>query len=151
MNSKKRVIMLSLIAVILASGVMLSGGINKPESNQAIAAPTQTKTPTPMKEEPAPVSKSILMQAKIVMYSQEGCSHCKHAKEYIEAHYPNVEVEVVDIASDENYKRFTASVKARRIRSAGTPLILLGQEDYLIGWSTESEKKFQEYVDKLYK
>lgn len=86
---------------------------------------------------------------KITIYSQRGCPHCQEALRYIQKYHPKLKIEIVELNTNEAIQRlYKCADKFSISRSrVGTPLICF-EKDYIMGWSRESEKKFEKLVQK---
>lgn len=85
---------------------------------------------------------------KLYFFYSDGCPHCHHAMDYINAKYKNkkLNMEKVDVATPEGYLLlFKCAEKFNLGRSIGTPLFCMG-DNYLMGWSSEYESKFDAYA-----
>ncbi len=93
-----------------------------------------------------------LDEAKIYHFYQPMCPHCHEAIDYINVAYPDVKMELVDITTGgENYNLFIKCAKKFNLgREIGTPLFCMGGH-YIMGWSEEQKKQFDEYVKEFKK
>ena len=84
---------------------------------------------------------------KIYYFYQPSCSHCHHAKEYIDKKHPNLDLIKVDItANKENFNLFLACAKKFNLeKNLGTPLFCMGDK-FIMGWSDNRQKQFDRYV-----
>ncbi len=148
-KSKKRILLLSGIAIVLAGGLMMSDGMKMPTSAtntggaKAMDADASSHA-TPMAKEDG--KNTSMKSSGIVFYTQDGCIYCKHAMDYITKYYPDLQFEVVNIRTSLGYRKLLADAKKRGIKDVGTPFIILGNSDYTIGWSKENEMKFDNYA-----
>lgn len=83
---------------------------------------------------------------KIYMFYSDTCSHCHNATAYIDAKYPDLEMERVDVATENGRKLlFECAAKFKLGNRVGTPLFCMGDK-YIMGWSTENARLFNRYV-----
>lgn len=83
---------------------------------------------------------------EIYFFFYDGCPYCHHAMEYINKKYPNLEMTKVDVYDTKGYKQFEACAEKFDLgEKAGTPLFCMGKH-YILGWSKNTEKKFDLYV-----
>lgn len=92
-------------------------------------------------------AENVLESDKIYNFYQPSCPHCHEAINYINAKYPNVKMELVNITSGhDNYNLFMQCAKKFRLgREIGTPLFCMGNQ-YIMGWSQQQQEEFDEYV-----
>lgn len=83
---------------------------------------------------------------KVYFFYQSTCPHCHHALEYINRSAPEVSLEMLSIDGP-GRELFIQCVEKFDLprNSIGTPLICMG-DNYLMGWSSEYEIKFDEYI-----
>ncbi len=152
-NSKKRVLMITAIAVLLAVGAIASGIVKLPTAEMksekvAVEADKVAGAETVTDEKK---SGSVLHKSRIVFFTQDGCGYCKMAKDYIDAKFPALAVEVVNIGTAEGFRRIKEVARQKRLRQVATPLILLGEDEYILGWGKSSEEKFNKFVEAMNK
>lgn len=83
---------------------------------------------------------------KVYFFYQQTCPHCHHALEYINRTAPDVPMEMVSIDGAGRDLFIECVEKFDLPRDAiGTPLICMG-DNYLMGWATEYEAKFDQYI-----
>ncbi len=84
---------------------------------------------------------------QIYFFTQNMCPHCNHAATFIANKYPDLKIKYLEIDTHENREAMIACADKFNVnkRQLGTPLICMGQH-YILGWSEEEEKKFDEYV-----
>ncbi len=150
-KSKKRVLLVAVIAVVIAGVLMMTGEIKLPsvkddsivKMNESNAQTTEQTNNSEEKisNNPAVVSSGI------VFYTQDGCIYCKNAMDFIEREYPNLGIEIINIGSDVGYEKFVKAARSKKIRHPGTPLFMLNETEYLIGWGKENEIKFKAFVE----
>lgn len=87
--------------------------------------------------------------ADILIFTQQGCSHCEKATDFINnrllAKNPELKVVEVDISYDRDniliLKRFLNKYKFDG-KNVGTPVIIFNQQ-LLVGWGLENKVKLQ--------
>lgn len=97
------------------------------------------------KEQPKTDSENIYF------FTKSYCPYCEEATAYIKKTHPDLDVIYVDISSPKNFDMFLSYATKYNLdkRYIGTPLICIG-DNYLLGWSKESEETFDFYI-KTYK
>ncbi len=122
----------------------------------AIAATTMKKEPSPISTAEATPSakqsamvKTVQTNAKpeITFFTQDGCSYCKMARDFIDREYPTLPVNVINVGTRNGYKKLQAEAKARNFTNIGTPFILLGKDKYIMGWGEANIAAFKKYAD----
>jgi len=84
----------------------------------------------------------VFSSDEIYFFYSDGCPHCHHAKAYIDTKYPDLEVNMVDVATPHGYKKLMqAAAKFKITNNLGTPLIVM-DDNYIMGWAKTTEKKF---------
>lgn len=74
------------------------------------------------------------------------CPYCHDAIDYIDRQYPNLNMAMVNIHVGNGFELFKACGEKFRLgNSIGTPLFCMGDK-YLMGWSENNARKFDEYV-----
>lgn len=88
-----------------------------------------------------------LDNSKIYHFYQPMCPHCHEAIDYINAQYPGLKMELININSGrENFDLFMRCVRKFKLgNQIGTPLFCMGNR-YIMGWSDEQKLQFDEYV-----
>lgn len=83
----------------------------------------------------------------IYFFTKDDCRYCNHAATYISLKYPTLKIEFKDIAKKENIELMINCAEKFQLgkRKLGTPLICMGQ-NYILGWSPQDEKKFDDYL-----
>lgn len=92
--------------------------------------------------------------ADILIFTQQGCSHCEKAVDFIhnrlQAKNPAIKVVEVDISYDRDniliLKRFLNKYKYDG-HTVGTPVIIFNQQ-LLVGWGLENKVKLQRAFEK---
>lgn len=83
---------------------------------------------------------------KIYYFYQNTCPHCHHAMEYINKKYPDLNMVMTNIANPGGYDLLVKCAHKFKLGNrVGTPLFCMG-DNYLMGWSAEYERTFDEYV-----
>ena len=98
------------------------------------------------------VSPSALNNNEIYVFIQKTCPHCHAAEAYIKEHYPDLSVHFKDIAYQNERALFFACGEKFGLNKIqmGTPLFCMGDK-YILGWSFDEQKKFDEYVQEFLK
>ena len=83
----------------------------------------------------------------IQFFTHEGCPYCEKALKYIQINYPKLPIQVLEIGSEENMVKFAQCAQRFRLdrNNLGTPLICFDNH-YIMGWSPENQKLFNEYI-----
>jgi len=84
---------------------------------------------------------------RIYVFSQPGCIHCEHAKNYFERYYKNYDIKDMNIHEGNNMDYLMRYARKYHIskQSLGTPLIVMG-ENYVMGWGEQQQKDFNRYI-----
>ena len=84
---------------------------------------------------------------EIEFYTHDGCPYCAKALKYIQINYPKLPVKIYEIDIAVNMRRFVECADKFKLdrKQLGTPLICMGDR-YIMGWSPENQKLFNEYV-----
>lgn len=84
---------------------------------------------------------------RIYVFSQPGCVHCEHAKEYMSRYYKDYDIKDLNIREGENMSYMLRYARKYKIseQSLGTPLIIMGN-NYVMGWGQEQQKEFNRYA-----
>ena len=92
------------------------------------------------------IESAALEDGKIYFFYYNECPYCHDAIDYIDRQYPNLNMAMVDIHVGNGFELFkTCGEKFRLGNSIGTPLFCMGDK-YLMGWSENNARKFDEYV-----
>ena len=89
---------------------------------------------------------------KIYFFTKDGCSHCEHAKQYIQETYPTVSVDYQNVANQQSVDLLLVCVDKFNLdkNKLGTPLICMGDK-YFLGWSEENKAGFDKAVQNFMK
>lgn len=88
---------------------------------------------------------------KIYFFSYDGCPYCRKAEEHIAQKQMNLNMEKVDIYKPGGMYLFKQCAQKFNLgRNVGTPLFCMG-DTYLMGWSEENQKQFDELSRKFQK
>lgn len=91
-------------------------------------------------------AENNIPQDKVYFFYSNGCPHCHDALAYIDQKYPSAKVAMVNVSTPGGYEMLLKFSRAYKLSgNIGTPLITFGN-NYLMGWGTDSGKKFDEYV-----
>ena len=84
---------------------------------------------------------------RIYVFSQPGCMHCQHAKEYMDKYYKNYDIKDMNIHEGSNMGYMLRYARKHNIsqQSLGTPLIIMG-DNYVMGWGDEQQRAFNRYA-----
>ena len=83
---------------------------------------------------------------KVYFFYQDACSHCHKASDYINKKYPDLKMAKLDIANHESRELFIKCARKFNLgNTLGTPLFCFG-DNYVMGWSKRSEKKFDRLI-----
>ena len=83
---------------------------------------------------------------KVYFFFSNTCPHCHEALDYLNQKYPDLEVSMTNVGNPEGFDLFVKCARKFNLgNQIGTPLFCMG-ENYLMGWSPESEQQFDEYV-----
>lgn len=89
---------------------------------------------------------AALDDGKIYFFYYNECPYCHDAIDYIDRQYPNLNMAMVNIHVGNGFELFKACGEKFRLgNSIGTPLFCMGGK-YLMGWSENNVRKFDEYV-----
>ena len=85
-----------------------------------------------------------LESEKIYFFTYDGCPYCRQADEYITKNHPALAMEKIDIYKPGGMYLFKKCAEKFKLgRNIGTPLFCMG-DDYIMGWSDENQKGFDE-------
>lgn len=84
---------------------------------------------------------------EIQFFTHEGCPYCAKALKYIQINYPKLPVKVMEISTPGNMRKFVECANKFHLdkQNLGTPLICINNH-YIMGWSSENQKKFNDYI-----
>ncbi|MBE6451853.1 MAG: hypothetical protein IJF12_02755 [Alphaproteobacteria bacterium] len=83
---------------------------------------------------------------KAYLFYSQTCPHCHQAREYISKKYADADIIQMDVATPKGRELlFACAEKFKLGNNLGVPLFCLGNKN-LMGWSAESEKKFDAYI-----
>ena len=92
------------------------------------------------------IETAALEDGKIYFFYYNECPYCHDAIDYIDRQYPNLNMAMVNIHVGNGFELFKACGEKFRLgNSIGTPLFCMGDK-YLMGWSENNARKFDEYV-----
>ncbi len=93
------------------------------------------------------LSINELKPDQIYVFTRQGCIHCEAAKRDLTRKYPNLKIQWRDVTSRYNLDLALACVAKFKLNKSqfGTPLFCMG-DHYILGWSSETQKEFDEYV-----
>ena len=84
---------------------------------------------------------------RIYVFSQPGCQHCQHAKNYMDRYYKDYDIKEMNIHEGSNMSYMLRYARKYKIpeTNLGTPLIIMGN-NYVMGWGTEQMHEFNRYA-----
>ena len=84
---------------------------------------------------------------RIYVFSQPGCSHCEHAKNYMDRYYKGYDIKDMNIREGNNMGYMLRYARKYKIpeQTLGTPLIIMG-DNYIMGWGDDQQRKFNRYA-----
>lgn len=81
---------------------------------------------------------------KIYFFTYDGCPYCQMANEHIQKMNVALNIEKIDIYKPGGMYLFKKCAEKFNLgRNIGTPLFCMG-DNYLMGWSDENQKRFDE-------
>ncbi|MCM1324453.1 MAG: hypothetical protein NC218_10030 [Acetobacter sp.] len=90
-----------------------------------------------------------LAKDKIYFFTHTGCPYCEMAEKHIAQNRSNAAIEVISIDKPEGFYLFKKCAEKFKLgKNIGTPLFCIGDE-YLMGWSTENQQRFDELSSKF--
>lgn len=90
--------------------------------------------------------QSEIQDNKIYFFYSTGCPHCHDALAYINQKYPDLKLSMVNVSNRDGYNLFIKCAKKFNLgNQIGTPLFCMGNK-YIMGWSDEYAKKFDNDV-----
>ena len=88
---------------------------------------------------------------KIYFFTYDGCPYCQMADEHINKTHANLNIEKIDIYKPGGMYLFKKCAEKFNLgRNIGTPLFCMG-DTYIMGWSEENQKRFDELSVKFKK
>lgn len=94
----------------------------------------------------SPSTENQLQNNQVYFFFYNGCQYCHQALDYINTRYPDLKLSMTNISNPEGYNLFIKCARKFKLgQNIGTPLFCMG-ENYLMGWSPQSEALFDEYV-----
>lgn len=84
---------------------------------------------------------------RIYVFSQPGCIHCEHAREYMQRYYSNYDIKELNIREGNNMGYMMGYARKFKVsnQNLGTPFIVMGDQ-YVMGWGNEQMKEFNRYA-----
>lgn len=84
---------------------------------------------------------------RIYMFSQPGCIHCEHAREYMQRYYKNYDIKELNIHEGNNMGYLLSYARKFKVpeQTLGTPFIVMGKQ-YIMGWGNQQVKDFNRYA-----
>ena len=81
---------------------------------------------------------------KIYFFTYKGCPYCQMADDHINKKHTNLKIEKIDIYKPGGMYLFKKCAEKFNLgRNIGTPLFCMGN-DYIMGWSEDNQKRFDE-------
>ena len=88
---------------------------------------------------------------KMYLFYSNSCPHCHSALDYINQNHPDAKITMVNIANRQGYDLFLKCAQKFNLgKRIGTPLFCLG-DNYMMGWSSENAKVFDNMVHQFNK
>ena len=84
---------------------------------------------------------------QILFFTHNGCPYCDKALNFVSANYKDVPMQVLEVENPANMRKFISCADKFKLDKSrlGTPLICMG-DNYILGWTKVSERKFRQYV-----
>ena len=84
---------------------------------------------------------------RIYVFSQPGCGHCEHAREYMARYYRGYDIKELNIREGNNMGYLMRYAKKFKIpeQTLGTPFIVMG-DHYVLGLGEQQVKDFNRYA-----
>lgn len=84
---------------------------------------------------------------RIYVFSQPGCIHCEHAREYMQRYYKNYDIKEMNIREGNNMGYMLGYARKFKVsqQNLGTPFIVMGNQ-YIMGWGNQQVKDFNRYA-----
>lgn len=90
--------------------------------------------------------QSAIQDNKLYFFYSTGCPHCHDALAYINDKYPDLTLSMVNVSNRDGYNLFIKCAKKFNLgNQIGTPLFCMG-DNYIMGWSDDYAKKFDDNV-----
>ena len=94
----------------------------------------------------AQAAEPELRDDTIYFFYYNECPYCHKAMDYMNQKYPTLHIAMVNIHNPGGFDIILKCAKKFKLgRNIGTPLFCMG-DNYVMGWSEESQKEFDEYV-----
>ncbi len=82
----------------------------------------------------------------ISFFYSNTCPHCHEALKFINAKYPDLRMNMVNVATKQGQKKLMECARKFNLGNrVGTPLFCMGDK-YIMGWSDEFAPRFNEYI-----
>ena len=100
----------------------------------------------------AAVEAVEIREDEIYFFTQATCPHCQAASLYLKGKYPDLDIKEREISNPTYQLEFWACGKKFGLSKwrMGTPLFCMGSH-YIMGWSDESIKEFEQYLKEFQK
>ncbi len=84
---------------------------------------------------------------RIYIFSQPGCVHCEHAREYLQRYYKDYDIKEMNIREGNNMGYMLGYARKFKVsqQNLGTPFIVMGDQ-YIMGWGNQQVKDFNRYA-----
>lgn len=91
-------------------------------------------------------STSSVTPNEITFFYSNTCPHCHDALKYVNANYPNLRMNMVNVGTKQGQKKLSDCARELKLGNrVGTPLFWIGDK-YIMGWSKAQEVRFNSLV-----
>lgn len=82
----------------------------------------------------------------ISFFYSNTCPHCHEALKYVNANYPDLRMNMVNVATKQGQKKLMECARKFKLGNRiGTPLFCMG-DNYIMGWTESYGARFDEYI-----
>ena len=82
----------------------------------------------------------------ISFFYSNTCPHCHEALKYVNANYPDLRMNMVNVATKQGQKKLMECARKFKLGNRiGTPLFCMGG-NYIMGWTESYGARFDEYI-----
>lgn len=90
--------------------------------------------------------KTSLSDDKVYFFYYNECPYCHEAMDYTNQKYPDLKMTMINIHNPGGYRLLVECARKYKLgNNVGTPLFAMGDK-YIMGWSEETPKQFDEYI-----